>query len=321
MTIRHPRDLALTVAPGAVATVAVATWIATFADRLPDPVASHWGPDGVDGTSSLAALLIPLLGGAALILAGCAAMVQWVGQTAFTRRMSAGLAMYVSITMSGITGYTLWVQRDLADAYDSPDVGTGIVLTMVGALVAAVAVGAAVSSDPNTPAAQGPGANAAALDVAAGQRVAWLAEVRMRGMLVIAAAVLVVPTIVAAFVGGLLITVTASGLVALLLFSLSSWTVTINGEGLTARSAIPIVTVRIPADQVEEASVVAVNPLFEWGGWGYRTALNGATGVIVRRGEAIEVKRSGDRRFVVTVDDAETGAAVLNTVARASHAR
>src|SRR5690606_23129821 len=37
-----------------VATVALAL---SWRDRLPDPVASHWGPDGVDGASSFAGLV------------------------------------------------------------------------------------------------------------------------------------------------------------------------------------------------------------------------------------------------------------------------
>ena len=68
-------------------------------------------------------------------------------------------------------------------------------------------------------------------------------------------------------------------------------------------------------EEVEEAVVVQVNPLREFGGWGIRTGVGGRIGVVMRGGEALEVVRTGGRRVVVTVDDAATGAALLNTLA------
>jgi hypothetical protein len=48
--------------------------------------------------------------------------------------------------------------------------------------------------------------------------------------------------------------------------------------------------------------------------------MDGTVGVVVRGGESIAVERSGGRRFVITVDDAATGAALLNTVAERARA-
>jgi hypothetical protein len=65
-----------------------------------------------------------------------------------------------------------------------------------------------------------------------------------------------------------------------------------------------------------------ISPFGDFGGWGLRTALDGTVGVVVRGGSAIAVERTGGRRFVATVDDASTGAALLNTYAeRARGAR
>lgn len=56
----------------------------------------------------------------------------------------------------------------------------------------------------------------------------------------------------------------------------------------------------------------------EWGGWGWRLVPNGSA-IVLRRGDAIEMTLIGGRRFAVTVDDATTGAALLNgLVARRS---
>ena len=51
-----------------------------------------------------------------------------------------------------------------------------------------------------------------------------------------------------------------------------------------------------------------------------RTGVGGRIGVVMRGGEALEVVRTGGRRVVVTVGDAATGAALLNTLAARARA-
>ena len=64
----------------------------------------------------------------------------------------------------------------------------------------------------------------------------------------------------------------------------------------------------------------AVDPLTDFGGWGIRWVVGpnhrGRWGVITRRGPGLEVVRRDGRSIVITVDDASTGAAVLQTYAR-----
>ncbi len=103
--------------------------------------------------------------------------------------------------------------------------------------------------------------------------------------------------------------------VALVLGSFASFVVTVDGRGLTARSSLGWPRVRIPLDEVVAAQPVAVSPLREFGGWGYGITLAGRVGMVLRRGPALEVERTGGRTFVVTVDDPETGAALLLSLA------
>lgn len=101
--------------------------------------------------------------------------------------------------------------------------------------------------------------------------------------------------------------------VLLLVLAITGWQVRVDSRGLTAAGAFGWPRLHVPADEVEGAHVVEINPLRQFGGWGLRTNRSGAVGVVIRRGEAIAVDRSGARRTVVTVDDAATGAALLNT--------
>jgi hypothetical protein len=93
------------------------------------------------------------------------------------------------------------------------------------------------------------------------------------------------------------------------------WRVTAGPAGLSVTG----LGVRkfLPAESIESVRVVTVSPMPEFGGWGYRISLDGRFGVVLRAGEAIEVKYAGGRRFVVTVDDAKTGASVLSAAAAA----
>src|SRR5699024_5197036 len=86
---------------------------------------------------------------------------------------------------------------------------------------------------------------------------------------------------------------------------------TVTGDGGWPRQ-------RIPANEVERADVVQVSPFQEFGGWGLRAAGDGRTGVVTRAGAALQVQRSGDRVFVLTIDGALEAAALLNTLAERS---
>lgn len=99
--------------------------------------------------------------------------------------------------------------------------------------------------------------------------------------------------------------------------------VTIDSRGVRVRGAVfPYAT--IPLSEIAGASVVHVDPLRDFYGWGgVRFNIRGAAGFITSRGEAIRIDRgSSEGSFTVTVDDAETAVTVVNTLLlrRASHA-
>src|SRR5699024_8174949 len=103
--------------------------------------------------------------------------------------------------------------------------------------------------------------------------------------------------------------------------AMTAWQVQVDARGLTARSTFGWPRQHVPAAEVERADVTEVSPFGEFGGWGMRTNTAGTVGVVIRKGEAIAVGRPGGRRFVVPVDDAATGGALLNTYAERARAR
>ncbi|HEY2577822.1 MAG TPA: hypothetical protein VGI74_16065 [Streptosporangiaceae bacterium] len=69
---------------------------------------------------------------------------------------------------------------------------------------------------------------------------------------------------------------------------------------------------RIPVPAIHEVELVTVDPP-KSGGWGYRGSLRWqkAAALNVRRGPGLRLKLDGGRRFLITVDDPEGAAAVL----------
>jgi len=110
-------------------------------------------------------------------------------------------------------------------------------------------------------------------------------------------------------------TLSGLGLVvaALLTFGFTIVRVVADENGLTVRfGLLPWVRRRIPLHRIASAGHGQVRAVRDFGGWGYRFR-PGRTGVVLRSGDALTVElTTSGREFAVTVDDARTGAAVLN---------
>ncbi|MGR7001890.1 hypothetical protein ACU686_34105 [Yinghuangia aomiensis] len=95
--------------------------------------------------------------------------------------------------------------------------------------------------------------------------------------------------------------------------------VTVDASGLTVGYG-RIARTRVPLDRIAEAGTRNVRALGDFGGWGYRVRPN-TRGVILRSGEALELRLAGGDTFVVTTPDARTAADVVNTLAARTRPR
>ena len=321
-TATRGRHLAATLVGTIVIPAAILTAGAVLAlswrDALPDPIATHWGTDGVDGVGSLGVTVGLMVAIVTAFSAGMAALGIWWGRAALTRRLAAGAAVWFSAVQMGVLLGTLTGQRGLTDPYQAPGLGGAIAATFAAATAAAIVVAFLVPGDAAQPAAAAIPADAPRLAVAATERAIWVRRTTQHhvgSMVAVTAALsLTMGTLTRMWwLSGVLVV----GL-ALILLGALRWTVTVDAAGFTVRSALGFRT-HVPLDEVEGAAVTHVAPIRQFGGWGMRLGAQGATGVITRKGEAIDVTRSGGRRTVVTVDDAATGAALLNTLADRAH--
>jgi len=312
---RHLTSTLVTTIAVPLAIITAGTALAlSWRDALPDPIATHWSADGVDGVGSLGATVGLVVAIVTVFTAAMAALGIWWGRAALTRRLAAGVAVWFSAVQTGVLLGILTGQRGLMDPYQAPGSGGSIAVTFAAATEAAVVVGFLVPGDPARPAAEAIPTDAPRLRVTATERAIWVRRTTQQHVgttaAVVAAFSLTMGTLTQMWwLSGVLVV----GL-ALILLGALRWTVTVDATGLSVRSVVGL-RVHVPLDEVEGAAVTHVAPIRQFGGWGLRVGVRGATGVITRKGEAIDVTRTGHRRTVVTVDDAATGAALLNTLA------
>ncbi|WP_028049162.1 DUF1648 domain-containing protein [Cellulomonas sp. URHD0024] len=304
------------VVPGALlgSTLAVA---AAWSDQLPDPVASHFGSEGPTGYSSLAGLLWPTVAVSALVAVGSWVLAFFWGRAALVRRVAAGTAVGVSAVMATIVIGILDAQRGLTDAADTGDIAVVTVVALVVGALAATLAAVAMPGDPHQPAGQAVPDDAPRLALGAGETATWVAVAASRAMLVggwaAAAFVLVVSVLTQKWSLAL-----ASLALVVVVLATARFTVVVDRRGFTVRSALGWPRVVVPLDEVLRAEVVQVAAVSEFGGWGYRVGRGGRVGIVLRSGEALQVERTGERSLVVTVHDAATAAALLNTLAARS---
>ncbi|MFG2879360.1 DUF1648 domain-containing protein [Streptomyces sp. NPDC048337] len=168
------------------------------------------------------------------------------------------------------------------------------------------------------PGAGTPGREAAGMDIPAGERFVWLARTSNPWLRLIAAVTgLAAAGAALAGVGGLVGSaawglVAPLGLASLLVLACSSVQARVTGKGLeVAFGPLGWPVRRWAAPDVESARVEDRRPV-QVGGWGYR--LSGLGTTVMLRGGPCLVVRSKGKDFAVSVDDADRGAALLNSV-------
>ncbi|MEW2403710.1 DUF1648 domain-containing protein [Streptomyces sp. NPDC046862] len=311
-------------APFAFALLLELSVFAAHRERLPAEMASHFDLAGVPngfmdtgrwvavtaGITAMAAigLLLPLLRGAlpgkghrGLLATG------WGTAGLLGYLFCATISVNAGLTDPSAARFSMWH-----------------LLAGLGTAVAAAALGWSLAwlllpPDARPQAGTAPGDTASQgerLDLRQGERAAWSRPSASRGFVVAVLAVAVaVPTLRYALDEGPspwvgLPLAAGVGLAAVVLGVLR---VTVDIRGLTVASLlVPAVRRRVKLEQVESAVRRDIRPL-EYGGWGYRVRPR-STAVVLHGGQALVLRLVGGREFAVTVDDADTAAALLNTL-------
>ncbi|MGM7670870.1 DUF1648 domain-containing protein [Microbacterium sp. A93] len=310
--------------------VLAAAVIIAWMPELPEPMAIHWGSEGVDGFASQWGYIAASIGigaGVIILLAAITAFAHrlpqsstkpavapWSVTARFMGAINLGLgAMIAFIAVAGAA-----LQRGLSDAADTPGIG---IWTLVGfgLLVGFTVLGWFLQ--PKSPRVFAPnGAAAERIPLAAGEKLVWVGTANMSriGVVVLLAAVAFLAIRAAMLIAegdaGWWIYGVATVVIALLVSSTLTFRVRVNARGLSARSLLGWPRTQIPLSDIERVETVEIDPFREFGGWGWRLSMDGRRGIVLRTGEALQVTQSSGRVFVVTLDGASEVAAVLETL-------
>jgi hypothetical protein len=300
------------------------SWIPT----LPSPIAIHWGPNGVDGVGSVWVFILMPVGILSLfcLVAFLSVSVSAAGaggaitiNQKFLLTTGLFLSVFLGIGMSA----ALESQRGLADAADAPDIALPLLLAAAAGVVLA-AVGWFIL--PEASEAAKSGVEPMMVPAEANERLYWGRSVTLAPVV----ALFVGLVVCAALATGFVVFATSPGraglavipilVVTALVFFTSFWRVSVDRRAFTVRAPLGWPRIVIPNEQIEKVQVVDIDPSADFGGWGWRWAPGRRTGIILRRGQGIEITRHDGRRFVVTVNDAAVGAGVAKTLATRARA-
>jgi hypothetical protein len=302
----------------AAAVVLVFAWLPS----VPNPIASHWNAEGViDGFA--APVSVPIT-----ILAICLPLIAIFGGIALFGAHHTGFALgtkFVSVVSLGVpsliaAGFagTIADQRGIASAAEAPSplpalaigVGIGIVLAACGwFILPAASAGRSTTGEAH---------RAVALPLAPAERASWMRTTSARpgllwGLAGVTVVVIASSTWAIVSSGGRLWALSLIPVVVMIaVFGTFTWTVRVDARGVRVRNSLGFPTFSIPLDDVASASAEQVGAVGEFGGWGIRFGGSHSMGIIVRSGDALRVNRRSGRSLVVTVDDAQSAAALLN---------
>jgi hypothetical protein len=304
--------------PAIVALAGIASAL-SWIHELPDPVAVHWGATGIPDGFGSAVLIVALLPAIGLIFGGAVALslarMRAVTRPSWTPRILVVTSVWLSVFLTYVGVGSLAMQRGLADAAEAgnvlPVLGVGFAVSIVPAVVTWFVT-------PRPLVIEATKSSAPTMALGSTERVYWSRTTSPHGAVVIALGVALIVSIaisVALLVVGSresLVVLLAPVLIVVICVTTTFWRVRVSAEGLSVRSAVGFPRFSYPLAEITAAKATTVSPLGEFGGWGLRFGGAGRFGIIVQSGTALEVTREGGKGVVVTVDDAQTAAAVLN---------
>ncbi|MFD4759987.1 DUF1648 domain-containing protein [Streptomyces sp. NPDC058439] len=310
---------ALAALPFLLALVADLVLFAVFRDRLPEQLASHFQANGrANGHMGQVWFVV------ADVLLFAVTGVLWA-LTVVRGKFYGRAYRWLIAGGYAFAGFLGWVMAavllanvDAGDVVKGETQGASLPMwqlaVALGVAVLAAGLGlvlAALGPVPEQPAATGQAGDGARIPLADGEVAGWARSAGGWWR----------PLIALVLVAGGVVLLFGSGWVAalpplilgVLLAVFARPYVVVDRRGITISGMLPWPRLRVPLDRIEAATSRDINPLAEYGGWGYRIR-PGRSGLMIRSGEGIVATLAGGRVFAVTVDDSATGAALLNTL-------
>lgn len=295
--------LTLGVVPAVLLGLIVLPLILYWGD-LPDPMATHWDLGGQPNGSMPPILLLIVL--PALYVAVHWAVTRVLVRTPYEAPSFIGGLFGLGGLLAGVSWTAVLANRGSA-TWETAD---GVGLLQLGlVIVPAVVLGyvgwqlAGGKAVERTPAAT----SMPALDIGepgaaiwSGRGSGWVLQLVGVALIVIGLATWSWSTVVLILLG-----------MVVLVFAEVRVTVSHKGA-VVSLGWLGIPSWTVPMSSISRAEVETVNPM-AYGGWGYRLR-PGVRALVTRSGESLRLVRDEKADLVLTVDDASTGAGLLNSM-------
>jgi hypothetical protein len=283
---------------------AIVAPLGLFWGDLPNPMASHWDISGTpDGSMPPMVLL--------LVLAGIYVAIHWAVTRVLARTPSeapsfiAGL-FFLGALLAGVSWLSVLANRNQATWEAADNVGLSQILTailpavLIGYLGWQAAGGRSVVRTPS-------GGSMPALDIGEPTAAIWSGRGAGRILQVVGAVLIVIGLATWSWSTIVLI------LLGLLVLAFAEVRATVSQRGVVVSLGwLGIPSWTVPMDSISHAEIETVNPM-AYGGWGYRLR-PGVRAILTRGGGALRLIRDDKADLVLTVDDAVTGAGLINSM-------
>jgi hypothetical protein len=306
-------------------TTAVLVLREAWSDRLPEEVATHWGPSGApDDATSLGALTTWTVV-ATLVLAVAftvtALVLVRIGRGSYPPLL--GLASGLAVIPVAGLATSMLATLDAPSWHDASGAGLSV-LVLLGTSVAAGVLSWLVAPDVPPRRASVP-VGSESVGLTRGERVTWMGGTTNVGLAVLC---VVAPPAVLAVVGALAGSPTSwstylvpLGLGVLAAVGISRVHVTIDNTAVTIRMGFTGYPRRtVPISDITSAGTDSLS-LLQGGGLGVRTNASGDVAFKCRSGEALVLTLSSGRRVLATVDGPDQAAGLVNDLVRQAHDR
>ena len=272
--------------------------------ELPDPMAIHWGVGG--GPNGSAPPLLTLVGIAGLYVAMVVAVRGALARAPYEAPSFVAGLFGVGSLLAGVS-WLIVVANYGVDSWTFAD-EVGLLHLLVLLVIATVVgwfgwllAGGGLVDGSESPTAAPP------LEMSDPDHTVWSGRGVGRLTVLIGIGMIVAGLVVWGWSGLLLVLI---GIVALM-FAVVRVTVGQLGAVISLGWwGYP--SWKVPIDSISAANVETVNPM-AYGGWGYRVR-PGVRAIVVRSGGSLRLVREEASDLVYTVDDAETGAGLVNAI-------
>lgn len=286
----------------------VLVWLTqvAYADITPDPMPSHWGTSGVDGTTAAHTYYLIILI-AAGVLAAATLATSWWAHSTHAGRMLAAMLSFGSWIAAVPYLETMLLARHITDPYQVPMPWYAVLGGAGVPIIIAAGVYAVHGPRRDTPPRR---TGAPAMTIGKTERVTWIGHAHSMPLRIVAPVLMVAAAVAVFFQVQVAIPLGIGGLAL-------AWTsvlaVRVDNRGVhTLWGPFGWPRPRIAPDNIAAVRVEDIHPM-QWGGWGYRHSARGIAAV-VRGGPGLVIERVHGPTYAVTVDDPDEAAQTLNAI-------